>query len=173
MEVVFLLATDPCGSCGPRGRYLGEFSPRGGTCPCDGRSRCGRHGRSTFLAPVVLMAAVVVMFLPIVGPVLVLEATLVVAVVVVLVVMVMVLVFVVVLIVVVVVMFLGDVEIMVVVVVVVKVIVAVVVELVVKGQCLIGSSRAPQMIQTHLVKFSVSSRPLVALFHESTFYIAR
>lgn len=81
MTVVFLLAPDPCGSCGPRGRYLGEFSPRSGTCPFDGRSRCGRHGRSTFLAPVVLMAAVVVIFLPIVGPVLILVVALVVAVV--------------------------------------------------------------------------------------------
>ena len=98
---------DPCGSCGPRGRYLGEFSPRRGTCPCDGRSRCARYGRSTFLPAVVLMTVVVVIFLPIVGPVLALVVAVVVAVVVVLVVMVIVLVFVVVLIVVVVVMFLG------------------------------------------------------------------
>lgn len=155
---------DPCGSCGPRGRYLGEFSPRRGTCPCDGRSRCARYGRSTFLSAVVLMAVVVVIFLPIVGPVLVLVVAVVVAVVVVLVVMVIVLVFAVVLIVVVVVMFLGDVEIMVAVfvammVVVVWVIVAVVVELVVKGQRLLRSSRATETIQNYLVKFSVSSLP--------------
>lgn len=44
-------------------------------------------------------------------------------------------------------------------VVVVRVIVAVVVELVVKGKRLLRSSRAPEMIQTYLVKFSVSSLP--------------